>query len=177
MLTLVNKVLRLPLLLLSLSLLLPSCGHQQSLPDGAVVVETLSGGSNQGNVFILLPEEKFTKEAIENIVAVYRPQCSPPGLDVIIFSDPDLLAKRIAFEKSEDVRDFANDETGRKAANAWVQKTRWPAGTFVAGYHRFLNNEHYWYRLSKNTVKPTTVIFDPAVDPNHCELEGNRRAD
>jgi hypothetical protein len=167
----------LTLLVVSLSLLSTSCGYQAGLPTDARIVETFSDASGTANVFIHLPEEKFNKDAIESIVAFYRPQCSPSKLNVIIYSDPDLLAKRIAYERAPDIRDFTNDEKGRAAAKKLVQQTHWPEGTMVAEYDRFFPREYYEYRFSKDAVKPAVIQFDPKNDPYHCELEGNRKVE
>jgi|GEM_PF-4839286 len=149
-----------------------ACKHEW-LPFGAAVVEDRER-SGIRQVFIELPEDKFTAENLERIFTSYRSKCVPQGLEVVVYSDRDLLRQRIERSHYDDTKEFTRDEAGRKATEKDNQQLNWPEGAFIATYSRFLFNEGYAHRLSKENIPTKFVIYDPSENPYKCAYEGNR---
>lgn len=151
-----------------------ACTSYRTLPKAAVIFED-STQSGHRQVFIKLPEDRFTFDMIESILNFYRPQCVPNELSIIIFSDPSLLEMRIARSTVPDVIDFTPDEKGRLAAERHRQEIYFPKGTYVANYHRVLYNESFEYRFSKENIPTKVTKYQWEKNPYKCALDGNRQ--
>jgi len=132
--------------------------HVGTLPSSARTVDDfISKHTGNRTVFIQLPQGDFSTDSIAAIVDMYRRECTPRDLRVVVFSDSALLTNRIELDRNPIAVDFAYGDEGRKAAERYWQRTHWPAGTYIADYERDFAHEAYTYRLSRDDVPRTTV--------------------
>ncbi len=130
------------------------------------VVENLIKSDRQNiqrsrHLFIYIPENKFTLENITEIFDAYQSEfCDPYILRIELYSDKDMLRKKLAFEKLGFAIDFNDDEAGRNASQEFYGRVLPnPTGYLRAEYARFGDYELFDYTKTKEHIANTRVFL------------------